>query len=54
MSSNSSTAFCRTTGSLDFNALSVDLIDKTIDLAAQAGGIAGLKKLVDRPANMRQ
>ena len=32
----------------------VDLIDKTLDLAQQAGGVAALKKLVDRLADMRQ
>jgi hypothetical protein len=31
----------------------VDLIDKTIDLAQQCGGVAALKKLVDRLADMR-
>ncbi len=36
------------------SASPVDLIDKTLDLAAQAGGVAALKKLVDRLADMRQ
>ena len=31
----------------------VDLIDKTLDLAQQAGGVAALKKLVDRLSDMR-
>lgn len=30
----------------------VDLIDKTLDLAQQCGGLAALKKLVDRLAGM--
>ncbi|HYT94323.1 MAG TPA: hypothetical protein VEL76_36750 [Gemmataceae bacterium] len=32
----------------------VDLIDKTLDLAAQAGGVAALKRLVDRLADMQK
>ncbi len=31
----------------------VDLIDKTIDLAQQYGGVAALKRLVDRLTDMR-
>lgn len=31
----------------------VDLIDKTLNLAKQAGGVAALKKLVDRLADVR-
>ena len=34
------------------SASPVDLIDKTIDLAQQCGGVAALKKLVDRLADM--
>ena len=34
-------------------AAAVELIDKTLDLAAQAGGVAALKRLVDRLAEMR-
>lgn len=36
------------------SASPVDLIDKTLDLAAQAGGVEQLKKLVDRLADMRR
>ena len=32
----------------------VDLIDKTLDLAQQAGGVAALKRLVDRLADMQR
>jgi hypothetical protein len=32
----------------------VDLIDRTLDLAAQAGGVAALKRLVDRLADMQR
>ena len=32
----------------------VDLIDKTLDLAQQCGGLAALKKLVDRLAGMQR
>jgi hypothetical protein len=32
----------------------VDLIDRTLDLAAHAGGVAALKRLVDRLAAMRE
>jgi hypothetical protein len=32
----------------------VDLIDKTIDLAQQCGGVAALKRLVDRLADMQK
>lgn len=32
----------------------VDLIDKTLDLAAQAGGVAALKRLVDRLTDMQE
>lgn len=32
----------------------VDLIDKTFDLAKQCGGVAALKKLVDRLAEMQR
>jgi hypothetical protein len=32
----------------------VDLIDKTLDLALQCGGLANLKKLVDRLAGMKE
>jgi hypothetical protein len=32
----------------------VDLIDKTLDLAQQCGGMAALKKLVDRLADMQK
>jgi hypothetical protein len=32
----------------------VDLIDKTLDLAQQAGGVAALKRLVDRLADMQK
>jgi hypothetical protein len=32
----------------------VDLINKTLDLAAQAGGVAALKRLVDRLADMQR
>jgi hypothetical protein len=31
----------------------VDLIDKTLDLAQQAGRVAALNKLVDRLADIR-
>jgi hypothetical protein len=31
----------------------VDLINKALDLAAQAGGVAALKRLVDRLADMQ-
>jgi hypothetical protein len=31
----------------------VDLIDKTLDLAAQAGGVIALKRLADRLADMQ-
>ena len=36
------------------SASPVDLIDKTLDLASQAGGVGELKKLVDRLADMRR
>lgn len=36
------------------SASPVDLIDKTLDLAAQAGGVAALKRLVDRLADMQK
>lgn len=36
------------------SASPVDLIDKTLDLAAQAGGVAALKRLVDRLADMQR
>jgi hypothetical protein len=32
----------------------VDLIDKTLDLAAQAGGVDALKRRVDRLADMQK
>ena len=32
----------------------VDLIDKTLDLAQQAGGVTALKRLVDRIADMQK
>jgi hypothetical protein len=32
----------------------VDLIDKTLDLAQQCGGVAALKRLVDRLADMQR
>ena len=32
----------------------VDLIDKALDLAQQCGGVAALKRLVDRLADMRK
>lgn len=32
----------------------VDLIDKTLDLAQQAGGVRALKRLVDRIADMQK
>ena len=35
------------------SASPVDLIDKTLDLAQQAGGVAALKRLVDRLADMQ-
>jgi hypothetical protein len=35
------------------SASPVDLIDKTLDLAQQCGGLAALKKLVDRLAGMK-
>lgn len=35
------------------SASPVDLIDKTLDLAAQAGGVIALKRLADRLADMQ-
>jgi hypothetical protein len=32
----------------------VDLIDKVLDLSQQCGGLAALKKLVDRLADMQR
>jgi cell division septation protein DedD len=36
------------------SASPVDLIDKTLDLAQQAGGVTALKRLVDRIADMQK
>jgi hypothetical protein len=36
------------------SASPVDLIDKTLDLAQQCGGVAALKRLVDRLADMQR
>jgi hypothetical protein len=36
------------------SASPVDLIDKALDLAQQCGGVAALKKLVDRLADLQR
>ena len=43
----------RTAAAMSPSANPVDLIDKTLDLAQQCGGLAALKRLVDRLAGMQ-